>query len=86
MRSVVGTFWAGLPTVVTHWPINLGEKRSRSTLFSPTTPLHQRRVALSDLHQEADPRFAGTMRETDGPPAGARRQLQAGGPAEIVGA
>ena len=29
MRSVVGTFWAGLPTVVSDWPINQREKCSK---------------------------------------------------------
>src|SRR5918992_259409 len=59
---------------------------SRSTSPSPTTPLHTRRVALSDLHQEADPCFAGTWGDAGGPPSGALCQLDAGGAAEVVGA
>jgi hypothetical protein len=57
------------------------------TSFSPTVAVHTRRVALSDLHQEADPRFAGFSGEAGSHPSGALCQLlQAGGPAEIVGA
>jgi hypothetical protein len=34
MRSVVGMLWAGLPTVVTDWPIDRREKCSRGASFS----------------------------------------------------